>query len=149
MNQAGMAYRGDTTDPLEIIIQRQRAIRRYVLFMLVMAVVPMLARPEFCAGIGRVISTPQRSETVRTAPPAPVAKMSAQALEQLLRNAPASNPAPRDVRCLPDRTWDYVCTYRIDSPRLQPRLRIGVRVNGNAIVQASSPHSLATPLPKP
>jgi hypothetical protein len=148
-----MAYRGDQTDPLEIMIQRQRAMRRIILLLLVLWIVPMFARLDFSA-ITHNFTTPlpATSDPAPAAPrpfPVPGTKMSAQSLERLLRTSPASNPPPRDVRCLPDRTWDYVCTYRIDSPRPQPRLRIGVRVSSDAIVQASAPHSLATPLPKP
>ena len=59
----------------------------------------------------------------------PPTKMSAGALEQLIRSAPSSKRPPQDVRCLPTQGgWDYVCLYQTDGP--QPRtLKIGVRVS--------------------
>ena len=76
--------------------------------------------------------------------------MSAGALEQLLRSAPTSKPAPQDVRCLPTQGgWDYVCLYHTDGPEPRTQLKIGVRVSANGIVQVSAPHPLDTPLVSP
>ena len=81
---------------------------------------------------------------------APSPKMSAAALEQLLRSAPASNRAPRDVRCMPIETgWDYVCTYIADFPYPHSRLKIGVRVSSNGILAASAPQQFSAPLANP
>jgi hypothetical protein len=76
--------------------------------------------------------------------------MSAGALEQLLRSAPASKPAPQDVRCLPTQGgWDYVCVYQTDGPQPRTQLKFGVRVSAYGIVQASAPQPLDTPLVSP
>ena len=76
-------------------------------------------------------------------------KMSAGALEQLIRSAPSSTRPPQDVRCLPTQGgWDYICLHQTDGP--QPRtLKIGVRVSAYAIVQASTPQPPDTPLVSP
>ena len=76
--------------------------------------------------------------------------MSAGALEQLIRSAPSSKRAPQDVRCLPTQGgWDYVCLYQTDGPEPRTQLKIGVRVSAYAIVQASAPQPLDTPLVSP
>ena len=76
----------------------------------------------------------------------PPTKMSAGALEQLLRSAPASKPAPQDVRCLPTQGgWDYVCLYQTDGPQTRRQWTMGVRVSANGIVQASAPQPLGNP----
>jgi hypothetical protein len=143
MNFDGMAYRGDKTDPLEVIIQRRRRMRRMALLMLLGCFFPMLWRID----LSRIASL--RAEPSATVA-APRPRMSAHALEQLLRSTPASRRAPRDVRCTPDQNgWDYVCTYRTDLPHPLSRLRIGVRVSSNRILQASAPHQLDRPLPSP
>jgi hypothetical protein len=78
------------------------------------------------------------------------AKMKAAALEQLLRTAPASAGAPRDVQCLPAANgWDYICLYQTDVPQPRTQFKIGVRVSANSIVQASSPHPMSIPLVSP
>jgi hypothetical protein len=143
MNFEGMTYRGDKTDPLEVINQRRRAMRRIVVLMLLWMVVPMLWRIDW-SRVGSLLAQPSRTVA------APSPRMSAHALEQLLRSAPASNRAPRDVRCTPGQNgWDYVCTYQTDLPPPRSRLRIGVRVSSNGILQASAPHPLRTPLASP
>jgi hypothetical protein len=76
--------------------------------------------------------------------------MSAADLEQLLRSAPTSSHAPRDVRCTPSNTgWDYLCMYQTDVPEPRTPMKIGVRVSANAIVQASAPHPLGSRLATP
>ncbi len=76
--------------------------------------------------------------------------MRAADVEQLLRSAPTSRQAPRDVRCTPiNQGWDYVCMYQTDVPHPQTPLKIGVRVSANAIVQASAPHPLGSRLATP
>ena len=80
----------------------------------------------------------------------PPTKMSAGALEQLIRSAPSSKRAPQDVRCLPTQGgWDYVCLYQTDGPQPRTQLKIGVRVSAYAIVQASAPQPLDAPLVSP
>ena len=154
-----MAYRGDTTDPLENIINRQRATRKVVLLVVVMWVVPHILQPNWSAFKG-VFPEPA-ANAAHTSTPVPIGtgvpgtaagpptKMSAGALEQLIRSAPSSKRPPQDVRCLPTQGgWDYVCLYQTDGP--QPRtLKIGVRVSAYTIVQASAPQPLDTPLVSP
>jgi hypothetical protein len=155
-----MAYRGDATDPLENIINRQRAMRRAVLLMVVMWVVPQILRISW-SGFTRVVpelaanATPTSTADwigaggLSTAA-VPSTKMSAEALEQFLRSAPASKPSPQEVRCLPTQGgWDYVCRYQTEVPPPLTQLKIGVRVSANAIVQASTPQPLDTPLVSP
>lgn len=167
----GMAYRGDTTDPFGNMVQRQQIQRsrlsRVVLVLLLLWMAPntfiylwQLASPP--PGPSRTIVAPTQTPTQTMTTPtrtvtaptrtmtAPGLKMSATALERLLRTAPASDRAPRDVRCLPVQTgWDYVCTYIADFPHPQSRLKIGVRVSGNGILAASAPHQFAVPLSNP
>ncbi len=139
-----MAYRGDATDPLENMLSRQRATRRVVLVLLVLCLLPYLLHINWSVFEGAFDSASPRPSAPIAAPTAnaaPSGKMSASMLEQLLRSAPASHGAPRDVRCLPlQKGWDYVCTYQGDAPRPQTRWKIGVRVSANTILQASAPH---------
>ena len=139
-----MAYRGDATDPLETMIRQQRSTKRVVLFMLAMWLLPSLLHLNWSVFEGVFHSASPRPSAPIAAPTAnaaPGGKMSASTLEQLLRSAPASHGAPRDVRCLPlQNGWDYVCTYQGDMPRPQTRWKIGVRVSANTILQASAPH---------
>jgi hypothetical protein len=143
MPHDGMAYRGDATDPLEHMINRNRATKRVVLLLLAWWLLPQLVHFNWSVFEGVFDSTSPRSSAPIAAPTAnaaPGGKMSASALEQLLRSAPASH-APRDVRCLPlQNGWDYVCTYQGDMPQPQTRWKIGVRVSANTILQASAPH---------
>lgn len=145
-----MACRGDATDPLEIIIQRHRGMRRIALLILVVWIVPMLWRIDLS-----MISSlsPEPYQPIAALSPQMSAhgpKMSAQALERLIRSAPVSNRAPHDVRCTPGQNgWDYVCTYQTYLPYPQSQLRIGVRVSSNEILQASAPSQLNMPLPSP
>ena len=151
-----MAYRGDTTDPLENIINRQRATRRVVLLAVVMWVVPHILQTNWSAFKG-VFPEPA-ANAAPTSTPVPIGtgipgtaavpptKMSAGALEQLLRSAPASKPPPQDVRCLPTQGgWDYVCLYQTDGPQTRRQWTMGVRVSANGIVQASAPQPLGNP----
>jgi hypothetical protein len=153
MDGQGMAYRGDATDPLANINNGRRAINRTILLIAVLCFLPYLRSLDLTA-------FKTAFENARPSSSAPVAapitgaapgttKMSAATLEQLLRTAPASKRAPRDVRCTPYQNgWDYLCTYQADAPRA-PRLKIGVRVSANAIVQASPPQPLHRPLATP
>ena len=150
----GMAYRGDKTDPLENTIQSRRWMFRWVLISLVMMlawhVIPILGRVDLSRlasprpGPSESIEAPSPKMSARALSP----KMSAQALEKLLRNAPVSGEAARNVRCLPGTNgWDYVCLYQTDAPYPLSRLKIGVRVSPDRILQASSPHTLQKQLP--
>jgi hypothetical protein len=126
-----MAYRGDATDPLENIIGQRRAMTRIALVIVLLWVVPQLWRIDM-SWMGDVRTAPRATMA------APRAKMSARALEQVLRSAPASHGAPRDVDCMPLLTgWDYVCVYQAGSQQSQARFKIGVRVSANEILQAS------------
>ena len=159
----GMAYRGDTTDPFGNMVQRQQIQRSrlssvvLVLLLLWMAPNTFLylwqvasPRPEPTRTIVAPTQTPTPTPNPTRTMTAPGLKMSATALEQVLRTAPASDRAPRDVRCLPVQTgWDYVCTYTADFPHPQTRLKIGVRVSANGILAASAPHQFAAPLSNP
>ena len=142
-----MAYRGDTTDPLENIINRQRATRKVVLLVVVMF---KGVFPEPAANAAHT-STPVPIGTgVPSTAAGPPTKMSAGALEQLIRSAPSSKRPPQNVRCLPTQGgWDYVCLYQTDGPQPRTQLKIGVRVSAYAIVQASAPQPLDTPLVSP
>ena len=155
-----MAYRGDTTDPLENIINRQREWRKVILFLAVLWVAPSILRldwsvftrafPEPAASAAPTSTAVPIGIGAPTTAALPATKMSAGALEQLLRTAPASTGAPRDVRCLPaPNGWDYVCLYHTDVPQPRTQLKIGVRVSANGIVQASEPQPRGTPLVSP
>ena len=153
-----MAYRGDATDPLQNIISGRRGTNRVVLLLAVGWVLPYIFGGDLSVlkavfgGASAPSSAPVAAPTATAAPiasAAPGTKMSAATLEQLLRTAPASKRAPRDVRCTPYQNgWDYLCTYQADAPHA-PRLKIGVRVSRNAIVQASPPQPLHRPLATP
>ena len=161
-----MAYRGDTTDPLQNMINQRRGSNRMILLLALFFVVPSLFQGVVWVFQGALSRAPAASAppTITAAPPAtpPTAaagtrrisaggtKMSAADVERLLRSAPTSRQAPRDVRCTPiNQGWDYVCLYQTDVPHPQTPMKIGVRVSANAIVQASAPHPpgsrLATP----
>ena len=153
----GMAYRGDTTDPLANMIQR-RQIQHHRLSRVVLVLLLLWTAPNTLIYLWQVASLPSQTMTAPTqtvtAPTrtmtAPSPKMSAAALEQMLRSAPASDRAPRDVRCMPIQTgWDYVCTYIADSPYPHSRLKIGVRVSSDGILAASAPHQFSAPLANP
>ena len=156
-----MAYRSDATDPLENILNRQRGTRKIVLLLAVLwVVVPQILQLDWSA-FTRVFREPAANAApTSTAVPTgtgvpstaavPATKMSAGALEQLLRSAPASQRQPQDVRCLPaPGGWDYVCLYQTDVPQPGTQLKIGVRVSANKIVQASTPQPRGTPLVSP
>ena len=152
MDDEGMAYRGDATDPLANINNGRRAINRTILLIAVLWFLLYLV-PFDLTAFKTVFENARPSSSAPVAAPitsaAPGTKMSAANLEQLLRTAPASKRAPRDVRCTPYQNgWDYLCTYQADAPRA-PRLKIGVRVSANAIVQASPPQPLHRPLATP
>jgi hypothetical protein len=161
-----MAYRGDTTDPLENMIGRRHGRRhgsnKMILRLALFFVLALIFQSVFSVFQRALSQAPtSASPLTTTAQPATTApdtarinaggtKMSAADLEQMLRSAPTSSQAPRDVRCLPlQNGWDYVCTYHADAPHPQTHLKIGVRVSANAIVQASAPQPLATPLVSP
>jgi hypothetical protein len=155
-----MAYRGDTTDPLENIINRRRAESKVVLLVVGLWVLPYILRFDWSAFTHAFSKPAANAAPTSTAVPigtgapstaaVPATKMSAAALEQLLRTAPASTGAPREVRCLPaPNGWDYVCLYQSDVPQPGTQLKIGVRVSANGIVQASEPQPRGTPLVSP
>jgi hypothetical protein len=163
-----MAYRGDTTDPLENIINQRGGSNRMILLLALFFVVPSVFQGIFSIFEHALFVAPVKSvpPTITAAPPATVApartaaagtrvsasgtKMSAAKLVQLLRTAPTSRQVPRDVHCTPiNQGWDYVCMYQTDFPRPQTSMKIGVRVSANGVVQASAPQPLGTPLVPP
>lgn len=142
-----MAYRGGATDPVEIIIQRQRAIRRVFLIAVLWWLLPNLWRLDLSWVLN---ARPAPSPVLAPAALKPIPKMSAGTLEQLLQRAPTSNHAPRNARCAPGYDgWDYVCTYQTGLRGPHSRLKIGVRVNATEVLHASAPQPLSRPLPKP
>jgi hypothetical protein len=150
-----VAYRGDRTDPLENIIRQRRMIRLLVLLGAVTWVLPTLANANWSSLAGffvqpGAVSLPQVPSQPAPRPGAvPTAKMTPQALERLLASTPASKHPPVDVRCTPGQSgWDYVCGYR-DTTQARGRLKIGVRVSANSILQASAPHQFGDELPRP
>ena len=101
-----MAYRGDTTDPLEVIINQRRAQRHVLAFLVLSWLISMGIRGAF--RLGGATSQETRPTTTRPSPmQAPRSgalvtsdgKLSALALERLLSTAPSSRQAPYDVRC--------------------------------------------------
>ena len=133
-----MAYRGDETDPLQVIINEQRARRRAMLLWVAMLFLPSLYPWNYLRS--RPAVRPAASAPLPAAP-----KMSPSEVEQELRRAPASE-AVRDHRCAPGQNgWDYVCAYR--TVARGTLLKVGVRVSANRIMQASSPYPFEQPLP--
>ena len=145
-----MAYRGDETDPFEVIIGRQRIMRRAVVIALLWWLVPSLFRNYGQLLLLVKLVTSAQAAAPAPAPPAPVT-MTAQAVEQQLRLAPASGGAPRDHQCVPGAPgfngWDFICSYTAGEAFAPRRFKIGVRVTSTAIVQASAPYSFDHVLP--
>ena len=135
-----MAYRGDETDPLQVMINEQRARRRAVLVGVVMLFLPSLLPWNYLRS--KPAPRPASAPLAVTTP-----KMTASEVEQVLQHAKASEPV-RDHRCARGRDgWDYVCAYRTVARGTV--LKVGVRVGANTIVQASSPYPYEQPLPPP
>ena len=157
-----MAYRGDTTDPLENMIKRRHGSNRMIVRLALLFVVASIFQNVY--SMFQQSLSQARTETPLTstaAPPTTSApgtrrisaggtKMSAADVEQMLRSAPTSSQAPRDVRCLPIQDgWDYVCVYQSDVPQPRTQLKIGVRVSANGIEQASTPQPRGSRLVSP
>ena len=158
-----MGYRPDKeTDPLEIMIARQRLWRYAVLFALLLGIVRLLWRHGFAnlvamgwflfsAASAMTPSAPvSAGSTTTLSPPAPVAnvvKLTAAQVEQQLRAAPVSSGSPRNHTCLAgEKGWDYVCAYSAANPAAI-RMKIGVRVGPTEIVEASMPYPVYASLP--
>lgn len=160
-----MGYRPDDTDPLEIMIARQRMWRRALLFALLLAMVRLVWRTDFLklAGMGWLLvsaasatassatppspTTPSATTALPAAPVANVVKLTAAQVEQQLRAAPLSSGSPRNHTCLPgEKGWDYVCAYSAANPAVI-RMKIGVRVDPTGIVEASMPYPVYASLP--
>lgn len=155
-----MGYRPDDTDPLEIMIARQRMWRRALLFALLFGMVRLVWRTDFAklVGIGWLLASatsattssatnPSRTIPSPVAPVAKVVKLTAAQVEQRLRAAPLSSGSPRNHTCRPgEKGWDYVCAYRAANPAAA-RMKIGVRVGPTEIVEASMPYPLYASLP--
>ena len=145
-----VAYRPGDTDPLEIMIARQRAWRRGLLIALLLGIVRLLWRADLrqIALVASLIVPP--ASTTAAPPSVPVAKvdkLTAAQVEQQLRVAPLSSGAPRNQYCLPgEKGWDYVCAYSAANPAAV-RMKIGVRVGPTEIVEASMPHPVYGALP--
>jgi len=158
-----VGYRPDKeTDPLEIMIARQRLWRYAVLFALLLGIVRLLWRHGFAnlvamgwflfsAASAMTPSAPVSAGSRTTlSPPAPVAKvvrLTAAQVEQQLRAAPVSSGSPRNHTCVPgEKGWDYVCAYSAANPAAI-RMKIGVRVGPTEIVEASMPYPVYASLP--
>ena len=133
------------------MISRQRIMRRAVVIGLLWWLVPTLIRLDYGQLILLVkLVTSAQAAAPASAPPAPVT-MTAQAVEQQLRLAPASVGAPRDHQCVPGAPgfngWDFICSYTAGEAFAPRRLKIGVRVTSTAIVQASAPYPFEHVLP--
>jgi hypothetical protein len=151
-------YRGDETDPLENIIRQRRAMRRVVLLVMVMGILPSLRRLDYL----RLVLEPLRAPTSTAAPitapvtapkteQAPTAtprrKLTAAEVERQLR-AIASTDGPEDPRCSPGLSgWDYFCSYRTGGSPAAKRVKIGVLVGPTDIVHASVPYPIDRTLP--
>jgi hypothetical protein len=145
-----VGYRPDDTDPLEIMIARQRMWRRALLFALLLGIVRLLWRPEVPTLVGmgwQLVSAASTTTAPPSAPVAKVVKLTAAQVEQQLRLAPVSSAAPRNHTCLPgEKGWDYVCAYSAANPAVI-RMKIGVRVGPTEIVEASMPYPVYASLP--
>jgi hypothetical protein len=145
-----VAYRPDETDPLEIMIARQRFWRNALLFALLLGFVRLMwhpALPKFVAVSWSLVSA---ASTIAASAPAPVAKvekLTASQVEQKLRLAPLASGGPRNHYCLPgEKGWDYVCAYSAANPAVV-RMKVGVRVGATEIVEASMPYPFYAALP--
>jgi len=151
-----MAYRGDTTDPLEVIIQQRRGQRHVVGYVALGWLVSLGIKGGIAlSGIysPAAQSAPTQPSRVQTAATKAIVtsdgKMSAFAVERWLSTAPSSRQAPQDVRCRRALSgWDYICSYAIPGPT-PTRFKIGVRVSANSVVQASPAHKYESILPSP
>jgi hypothetical protein len=158
-----VGYRPDKeTDPLEIMIARQRLWRYAVVFALLLGIVRLLWRHGFAnlvamgwflfsAASAMTPSAPvSAGSTTTLSPPAPVAKvvrLTAAQVEQQLRAAPVSSGSPRNHTCVPgEKGWDYVCAYSAANPAAI-RMKIGVRVGPTEIMEASMPYPVYASLP--
>jgi hypothetical protein len=147
-----VGYRPDDTDPLEIMIARQRFWRRAVLFACLLGIVRLVSHPEFPKLVAVVWALVSTASTMAAPPAAPVAnvdKLTQAQVEQQLRQAPLSSGGPRNHYFLPgEKGWDYVCAYSAANPAVV-RMKIGVRVHATAIVEASMPYPFYAALPPP
>ena len=150
-----MAYRGDETDPLEIIIRQRRAMRRAILLTMVTALLPSLWRLDYVRLVSALLGAPASTAAPITAPStehAPTAtprpKLTAAEVERQLQRAMASTGGPGDPRCSPGLGgWDYSCSYRTGASPAANRVKIGVLVGPTDIVHASVPYPIDRTLP--
>ena len=145
-----MAYRPDETDPLEIMIARQRFWRNALLFALLLGFVRLMWHPDLPKFVAVSWSLVSAASTIAASAPAPVAKvekLTAGQVEQKLRLAPLASGGPRNHYCLPgEKGWDYVCAYSAANPAVV-RMKVGVRVRATEIVEASMPYPFYAALP--
>ena len=144
-----MPYRGDETDPLEVIISQRRAVRRG----LILAVVWM-ALPSFWgfgySRVGRLLTPPAAApaQTVTHTVLPPPKKITAVEVEEQLRRAVTSSNTPQDQICSAGSSgWDYVCSYRSGPNPKAPRRKIGVLVGPSGIRHASMSYPIDRVLP--
>jgi hypothetical protein len=144
-------YRGDETDPLEIIIAHRRAMRRAFLLGLAAMILPLhWLNPLYLVTrlAGTASASGLQSHSAAPPPPSP-RKMTGTELEQQLRRSPASTGAPRDLVCAAAAGgWDYICFYRTGDTSTERRLKVGIVVDQTRIVQASLPYPAEQPLPE-
>ena len=137
-----MAYRGDETDPLEIIIAQRRFMRRMLMGALLAMVLPWWVHP---GNLLLWLLRPYAHAAVAVAPPP---RMTAAQVEDRLRLSPAVIGAPREARCHSGHDgWDYFCTYRPDPTSML--FQIGVHVGPTEIVQTSIPYAYGRVIPPP
>ena len=146
-----MGYRPDKeTDPLEIMIARQRMWRYAALFALLLGIVRLLWRedfPQLIAMTSLLVSASAKAAAPQ-APVATVEKLTKAQVEELLRRAPLASGGPRNHHWLPgEKGWDYVCAYSAANPAVV-RMKLGVRVTATEIVEASMPYPFYAALPQ-
>ena len=146
-----MGYRPDDTDPLEIMIARQRMWRRALLFAILLVILRLVVwHPQLPKLVAVVWGQVSAASTMAASPAAPVAKvdkLTAAQVVQRLRSAPLSSGGPQNHYCLPgEKGWDYVCAYSAANPTVV-RMKLGVRVGSTEIVEASMPYPFYAALP--
>jgi hypothetical protein len=150
-----VAYRGDETDPLEIIIRQRHAMRRVVLLTVITALLSTLWRVDYVRVVPALLrasaptASPITAPTTEHAPTAtPTRKLTAAEVEQKLHRAIASSGGPRDPRCSPGLSgWDYFCSYRAGASPTASRVKIGVLVGPTDIVHTSVAYPIDRALP--
>jgi hypothetical protein len=136
-------YRGDETDPLEVIIRQRRATRRALLVALASMVLPTLWRLDYARLGPSLLRAPAPTaapvqHSAPSSPPAPKGMTAADVEQQIRLDA-----------CSPGYSgWDYVCSYRSGPSLRARRLKIGVLVGPSGIVHVSLTYPIDRNLPE-